>query len=441
MISLESFLKKHKLSVGDRVRVTTGKGKTEGTIIPSTNGFLDLKLDSGYNVGIELGKINSLEKLGREKSVGKPAVKKAKQDSSLPPVSIVHTGGTVASRVNYKTGGVIAGFNAEDIVSMYPELSKIASIRSVFVENIMSEDITFKHYSKIASAIKKEVKKGTRGIIVTHGTDTLHYTAAALSFMFKELPVPVLLVGSQRSSDRPSSDAGLNLTCAVRFIAQTDFAGVAICMHSSSSDSKCSIIPGTRARKMHSSRRDAFKAINSRPVAEIDFNSGKIVFNSKDYLKRSNSKKCNALDKFEPRVAILKARPNMFPEEFDFYRKNKFNGLILEATGIGHMPINTKENEENRKALKKLIDSGCIVGVTTQCIYGRVHETIYTNTRNLKALGTIFLEDMTSETAFIKLAWLLGNFDKKRATELMSENLRGEISKRRLIEKFEPGNF
>lgn len=439
MVSAESFQKKHKLSTGDRVRVKTSNGETEGTVLPSEHGFLDLKLDSGYNAGIKIEKINSLEKLGREKSIGKPAVKKTKQDPSLPVVSIVHTGGTVASRVNYKTGGVIAGFNAEDIVSMYPELSEIARIKSVFVENIMSEDITFKHYPKIASAIIKEIEKGARGVIVTHGTDTLHYTAAALSFMFKKLPVPVLLVGSQRSSDRPSSDAGANLACAARFITQTDFAGVALCMHSSSSDSRCSIISGVRARKMHSSRRDAFRAVNSKPIAEVDFNSGRIYFNSKDYLKSSNSKKCKVLEKFEPRVGILKARPNMFPEEFDFYRKNKFKGLILEATGIGHMPVNTMENRKNKKALKKLVDSGCIVCVTTQCIYGRVHETIYTNTRNLKALGTIFLKDMLAETAFIKLAWLLGNFDSKKAAELMPENLRGEISERRLMRKFKPG--
>jgi len=438
MPKIEPFLKKHELSVGDRVRVETAKGSVVGTVIPSTRGFLDLKLSSGYNAGIEIKKIKSVKKLGREKSIGKPVAKKIEQDSSLPIVSIVHTGGTVASRVNYKTGGVIAGFDAEDIISMYPELSSIASIKSVFVENIMSEDITFRHYQKIAHAIKKEVERGVTGIIVTHGTDTLHYTAAALSFAFEKLPVPVILVGSQRSSDRPSSDAGMNLICASRFIAQSDFAGVALCMHSTSSDSKCTILPGTRARKMHSSRRDAFKPINSRPIAEVDYASGKITFTTTDYPRKPPSKECVLKDKFEPRVGIIKARPNMFPEEFDFYRKAGFKGLILEATGIGHMPINTRENAGNKKALKKLIDSGCVVCVTTQCIYGRVHETIYTNTRNLKSLGTIFLHDMTSETAFIKLAWLLGNFDKKKAAELMPENLRGEISERRLAGEFEP---
>ncbi len=438
MPKIESFLKKHKLSVGERVRVETVNGSVVGTVIPSARGFLDLKLDSGYNAGIETRKIKSVKKLGKEKSIGKPVARKVEPDSSLPIVSIVHTGGTVASRVNYKTGGVIAGFDVEDIVSMYPELSKVASIRSVFVENIMSEDITFRHYQKIGRAIKKEVEEGAGGVIVTHGTDTLHYTAAALSFAFEKLPVPVILVGSQRSSDRPSSDAGMNLVCAARFIAQSDFAGVALCMHSTSSDSRCSILPGTRARKMHSSRRDAFKAINSKPIAEVDYGSGEITFTGADYPRESSLKECVLKDKFEPRVGILKARPNMFPEEFDFYRNNGFRGLILEATGIGHMPINTRENAGNKKALKNLIDSGCIVCVTTQCIYGRVHETIYTNTRNLKSLGAIFLQDMTSETAFIKLAWLLGNFDKKKAAELMSKNLRGEISERRLVGEFEP---
>ena len=189
---------------------------------------------------------------------------------------------------------------------------------------------------------------------------------------------------------------------------------------------------------MHSSRRDAFKAINSKAIAEVDYNSGEIKFLSKDYPRKASQEKINLLSKFEPMVAILRSRPNMLPEEFSFYQKNGFKGLILEATGIGHAPINIPENEENRKALKSLIDSGCIVCVTSQCIYGRVHGSIYTNSRRLKDLGTIFLEDMTTEAAFIKLAWLLGNSPKK-AAELMSKNLRGEISERRLSGEFKPG--
>jgi len=437
MVSIDSFMKKYSLKQGDRVQVQADKRLIEGNVMPSKSNFLDLKLDSGYNAGIELSKIKSVKKIGKEKGIGKAKIQKIRQDSSLPLISIVHTGGTIASRINYKTGGVVAGFNAEDILSMYPKLARTARINCVFVENIMSEDLGFTHYPKIARAIKKEIENGSQGIIVTHGTDTLHYTAAALSFALEELPVPVLLVGSQRSSDRPSSDAGMNLICAARFITKTDFSGVALCMHSNSSDLNCAILPGTRTRKMHTSRRDAFKAINSTPIAEVNYDNGEIKFNSKNYAKKNNSKKCVVKDKFEKKVGVLRARPNLQPEEIEFFRKAKFKGLIIESTGIGHMPMNTKETAPNKKALKKLIKSGCIVCVTSQCIYGRVHESIYTNSRALSELGTIFLEDTTTETALVKLAWLLGN-NPKKAADLMKENLRGEISTRRLGGEFNP---
>lgn len=439
MKSVKALLEEFSVKEGDKVRVRSGEEEFVGKIIPSKKNSLNLKLDNGYNVGIEAKKIDSIKKIGSEKRVGKASAKKTKQDSELPLISILHTGGTIASRVDYKTGGVIASFTTEDILSMFPELTEHVRIDSVLIGNIMSEDLRFKHYKQIARAIEKEIKKGARGIIVTHGTDTMHYTAAALSFMFEELPVPTLLVGAQRSSDRPSSDAAMNLLGASRFITQSDFGGVGICMHSNTSDKKCNILPGTKTRKLHSSRRDAFQPVNSKPIAEIDWNSGKIEFLSDNYRKKSGDKKVKILDKFEERVGILKGRPNMHPEEFSFFEENNYKGLILEATGIGQMPINTKENKQNKKALKSLIDSGCIVGVTSQCIFGRVHENIYTNCRHLKELGTIFLEDMTSETAFIKLSWLLGNFNQKKASELLNKNLRGEISKRRLIEEFGPG--
>jgi len=432
-----SFLKKFSVSEGDKVKAVLEDGSYTGIIIPSKKGYLDLKLDTGYNIGLEPAKIKSIEKLPGEKKLAKAEVKKAAQNPSLPMVSIVHTGGTIASRINYETGGVIASFNIDDILTMFPELTKIARIDSVFFANLMSEDLLFSDYGKIAKAIEKEIEKGASGVIVTHGTDTLHYTAAALSFILEGLPIPVLLVGCQRSSDRPSSDAGMNLVCAARFITQTDFAGVALCMHSSSQDSKCSVIPGTRARKMHTSRRDAFKAINSSPIAEIDYNSGEIKFLSKDYSRKSKAKP-KLLPKFEEKVAILRSRPNLLPGEFSFYKENGYKGLILEATGIGHAPINIEKDAANLEALKALIDSGCLVCVTSQCLYGRVHGSIYTNSRRLKDLGTVFLEDMTTETAFIKLAWLLGNSPKK-AAELMPKNLRGEISERRLSGEFQPG--
>ncbi len=435
---LESFLKRYSLKYGDIVLLEFEGEEFQGTVLPDSNPHtLVLKLSNGYNAGFELEKISKVKKLGSGKKAGKPVEKKIKQTMNSPKISILHLGGTVASRVNYERGGVIASFTPSELLSKFPELLKIAQIKPVFIENIMSEDILFSHYSKLARVVKEEIESGVDGIIVTHGTDTLHYSAAALSFIFSKLPIPVLFVGSQRSSDRPSSDAADNLLNAAFFIASTDFAGCAVCMHDSSSDGFSVILPGTRTRKMHSSRRDAFRAINAEPIAKVNWQKKTVSFFSRNFARKKKVLGIELLDKFEPRVGILYAHPNLLSEEIDFFRKNKYKGLVLMATGIGHMPINTRENERNLKALSMLIKSGCIVCVTTQCIYGRVHENIYTNTRRLHSLGALFLEDMLPETAFIKLAWLLGN-EPQNARELMVKNLRGELSERRLGGEFKP---
>ncbi len=436
---LREFLKKHSLEYGDVISLEFEGRQFRGTVLPDSNpSTLVLKLENGYNSGFDLGLVGKVRKLGSGKGVSKEMEVKVKTLSGLPRVSILGMGGTVTSRVNYEIGGVITDFTPAELLSKFPELAKIARTAPVLVENIMSEDVLYSHYSKLARAIKKEIDSGADGVIVTHGTDTMHYTAAAVSFIFSALPVPVLFVGSQRSSDRPSSDAADNLLNAVYFIANSDWTGVALCMHNSTNDNVSAILPGTRTRKMHTSRRDAFKAIDSELIALVNFKEEKIEFLSKERARKKKGGKFVLKDRFEERVGMLYSHPVILPEQIEFFRKNKYKGLVLMATGIGHMPINTKGTEKNRKALKALIDSGCIVCVTSQCLYGRVHENIYTNARRLHELGTVFLNDMLPETAFIKLAWLLGN-EPKRAAELMPENLRGELSERRLGGEFKPG--
>ena len=187
---------------------------------------------------------------------------------------------------------------------------------------------------------------------------------------------------------------------------------------------------GTKVRKCHTSRRDAFKAVNDTPIAFVDYKTGSIDFKKKDYEKKSKSKKLVLKDKFEEKVGLLKTHVNMQPEIFEFFEKNNYKGLVLEATGIGQAPTNTKEHEKNYAALQKFIKKGGVVVLTSQCIFGRVHPTIYTNCRRLSNIGIVFGEDMLAETAFVKLAWLLGNFKAPEAKELVGKNLRGEITKR-----------
>jgi glutamyl-tRNA(Gln) amidotransferase subunit D len=312
---------------------------------------------------------------------------------------------------------------------MFPELLTIAQIDSKLIRNMWSGDMRFAHHNIMANAVAAEVKKGVKGIIITHGTDTLGYTAAALSFILENCPIPVILVGAQRSSDRGSSDAGINLIAAAQFITETDFAGVAICMHENMDDNNCLILPATKTRKMHSSRRDAFKAINSRPIARVK-KDGSVEKIS----KHAQPKGTFTVKSIEEnlKIGLLSFHPNMFAQEIENY--SNFDGLILQGTGLGNGPVDvidnkTKEHDKILKTLIKLAKKIPLV-MTTQCLFGRVQMDVYAYGRKLQDAGIIGNHtDMLPETAFIKLAWLLSNH-KKDAKKLMTENLRGEISKR-----------
>ena len=243
---------------GDKVLIKTDTKSYEGTLMPNEEtDAIVIKLSNGYNIGIRPDKVRELKVIEKLKPT-KEAKEPLRQNKNLPKITILHTGGTIASKVDYKTGGVVARFSPEEILRMFPELRDIANIDSRLISNMFSEDMRFAHYSLMAKEIEKEIQKGVCGIILTHGTDTMTYTSAALAFMFEGLPIPVVLVGAQRSSDRGSSDAAVNLLCAAEFIAKTDFAGVAICMHENMSDNSCVILPATKTKKLHTSRRDAF---------------------------------------------------------------------------------------------------------------------------------------------------------------------------------------
>lgn len=414
---------------GDKVKVITKKETVEGILMPSfDDNTLLLKLETGYNMGFNKKDVTKITIV--EKAQTQPSAKKEQTtpNKNLPTISILHTGGTIASKVDYKTGGVIASFTTEDFLQMFPEVKTIANIKSNHVSNMMSEDMRFSHYQTIAQAIKKEIKEGANGVIIGHGTDTLAITAAALSFMFENLPIPIIIVGSQRSSDRGSTDAAMNLICATEFIAKTDFVGVAICMHASENDTNCFILPATKSRKMHTSRRDAFKAINDTPIAVIDYNTKNIQF-LKEYSKKSQVKEKLVLkDQFEEKIAVIRTYPNMSPVLFDALVDKKFKGMVLESTGIGQAPTNIPENLPNYKALQQFIKQGGIIVLTSQCIFGRVHADIYSNCRRLKDIGIIFGEDMLTETAHVKLAWLLGNYKPDEVKKLLPQNMRGEIN-------------
>lgn len=440
--AIQRLLRKNKTGVGGRVVVKKGKIVFEGMLMPSSGaGTLAIKLDSGYNVGIKFEKGVDIKKskapepenIKAEKRFELGSYAKAaeqKIDKSKPNISILHTGGTIASRVDYRTGGVVSKFSPEDLLAMFPELSQMANVKTRLVFSIMSESMRFSNYQTMAKEIKKEIENGADGVIVAHGTDTMHYTSAALAFMLQNLSVPVILVGAQRSSDRGSTDAAQNLISAAYFIAHSDFAGIAICMHENMDDGNCLILPACKTRKMHTSRRDAFRPINSLPWARVNYSDNKIEFIKNDYRKKDKKRKIEMKTEMEEKIALVKTTTNTDPSLIDFFVGKKYKGLVLEGTGLGHVP------DILLSRLKNAVEKGMVVCMASQTIYGRVNMNVYSPQRDLLNIGIIPCDDMLPETAFIKLAWLLGNFPTKNAKELVRKNLSGEISERTKTDEF-----
>ena len=424
---------------GDYVRVILKDGPAyEGVLIPSEPSTVVVKLESGYNVGLSASRVHRIEHVAKRKEAAKEKLPPHKPKPGLPTIAILHTGGTIASRVDYETGGVVARYTPEDLIAMFPELGDIANISSRLVSNMQSEEMRFAHYNIMAKEVAKELAKGADGVIITHGTDTLHYSAAGLSFVLQGLNAPVLLVGAQRSSDRGSSDAAMNLICAARFIAKSDFAGVAVCMHSSMADNAAWILPGTRCRKLHTSRRDAFKPVNSEPWAHVHYKTGAVEFLRKDYPKKKKGANAKiALKLFNERlkIGLIKTHTNMFASEFLAFKS--FDGLVIEGTGMGHAPITrldsaTEEHARIARAIEGLAKRMSVV-LASQCIFGTVDMNVYSPQRRLLAMGVFGnYSDLTPETAFIKLAWMLSTFpkEKKNFPTLFAKDHAGEYTSR-----------
>ncbi len=424
---------------GELVEISTSTQVFKGVFIKEEKDFLVIKLGSGYNIGVAKRNIKSKKSTGRV-SPPKEEAKKEKPNPKLPLISILHTGGTIASKVDYSTGAVIAKFTEADILRLFPEIKELANIKSTLVRNMQSEMIRFAHYNILARAVKQEAEKGADGIILTQGTDTIPYTSTALAFALEGIGIPVIIVGSQRSSDRGSTDSAMNLLSAVHFMVKSDFSGVAICMHENPEDETCLVLPACKTRKMHTSRRDAFRPINALPIARINVKKKKIEFIS-EYAKKDKKKKINLkLFNEKLKVGLVKPHIQMFASEILTYKH--FDGLVIELLGIGHVPSMkvdefTKENEKIMKAIEHVAKRMPVV-VAPQTIYGRINMNIYTPGRQLMDAGVIGnYTDMTPETAFIKLAWLLSNYKKREEIkELFEKNLRGEISDRSEKEHF-----
>jgi glutamyl-tRNA(Gln) amidotransferase subunit D len=423
------LLKQADCDIGDIIKVTS-KGKVfEGILIPRAElgegTIVIVKMKSGYNVGIKVTKEVEVEKVGKgtKPTFASPPI--PKQNPTLPHVVIMSTGGTIASRVDYRTGAVRSALSARDLYGVVPELSDIAQVDTEIVFSLYSENITQKHWTELAQTVSKRIEQGVDGVVIAHGTDTMAYTSAALSFALQNLPVPVILVGAQRSSDRPSSDAATNLIGAVKAAGEAPFAEVALAMHETVSDAAIIVHRGTKVRKCHTSRRDTFKSINGFPIAKVK--DLQVTMQTDLYQRRDAKKKMVLKPNFCEKVALVKFYPGLDPAVIDFYVEKGVKGILLEGSGLGHV------SKFCFDAIKNAVAKGVVVALASQCIWGRVNMNVYDTGRDLLSFGVVPLDDMFPETGLVKLMWVLGQTaDIEEAKRLLKTNIAGEFSPRTL---------
>ncbi|MGC9204289.1 MAG: Glu-tRNA(Gln) amidotransferase subunit GatD [Thermoplasmata archaeon] len=403
---------------GDLVEIKNKKGIFRGIVMPrhafSGEDIIILKLDNGYNIGIKVDDETNIKIIS--KGLSKKTERKSKINENGIPVSVLGTGGTIASYIDYSTGAVKPAVSQEELLLAIPEIEENYRIKSRTIFSILSENMKVKNWKVIAEEAFKDLDD-SRGIIIPHGTDTMAYTASALAFMIQNLPSPIILVGAQRSSDRPSSDAYLNLIYSLKLV-ETDLGEVVISMHGSTSDTFVQVHRGVRARKMHTSRRDAFRSINEKPIAIIE---NEVRFIS-SYRKRSGPPVLRT--GMDEKVALLYYYPNMDPEIL-LDIGSRMHGIIIAGTGLGHV------SNDMIPVIRDLVSRGVFVGVTSQCLYGSVNLNVYSTGREMIIAGAVPLKDMLPEVAYVKLMWVLENYPGEERDKML-QNLVGEISERRV---------
>jgi len=423
---IENILRNANAEEGDLVEIEVDDEKIKGVLMPhhefSDKNIIIVKLSNGYNIGIDGRKDIKIRVLEKKK---KKAVKKKviPFDPAKPTVSVIGTGGTIACYVDYRTGAVHPATSAEDLSFSVPEIFDICNVKAKIAFQMLSENLKVSHWQTLAREVANAFNnERVSGVVIPHGTDTMGYTSAALSFMLKNLSGPVVLVGAQRSSDRPSSDAAQNLLSAVTVAAKSDLGEVVVVMHGEISDTFTYIHRGTRVRKMHTSRRDAFKTINEKPLGKIEY--GRIELTGG--YRGKTSGKVVVDDKMDDDVALVYFYPGM--KEQDLPDKK---GLVIMGTGLGHI------STDLIKRIRELIDNGSVIVMTSQCIFGRVNMRVYSNGRELLKAGVISGEDMLPEVAYVKLMWALAHAkDRDDVAKIMHTNIAGEISGRTIYTPF-----
>lgn len=410
-------------SAGARVGDTIEAGGLSGRVMPryegGDDGIVVLKLPSGYNVAVATGRLAAPRVTARAAGpAARPARAPPAPAQGLPSILLVSTGGTIASRIDYVTGAVTPALDAAGLAESVPELAAIARIEPRIAMSEHSENIEPAHWEAIATAIR-DGAAGHDGVIVAHGTDTMQHTASYLSFALAGLRPPIVLVGAQRSSDRPSSDAAENLAAAARLIASSPGPGVLVAMHEGPSDGRVSCHWGTRVRKRHTSARGAFETVGGPPAFTV----------TRDGIERPAAPRRASSPARGPRIgvdaraALLKYHPGMDGGVIDGLVASGCRAIVLEGTGLGHV------GRPLHGAISRAVGAGTLVMMCSQCGDGEVNMNVYESGRELQNLGVVPLRDMLAETALAKAMWALSQeATREGAARLMLENVASEMS-------------
>ena len=418
-MSAKKFITDNGAEVHDRVRIETGDLTYEGLILPKHNfsedNIIIIKLDNGYNIGIstENAKMTLISKAEKKDTV----THTKKENKELPDISILGTGGTIASFVDYKTGAVSPAITAEQLVNSVKALDEVANVSAEPLFSLASEDMKPEHWEGMANKVKEMHDKNNHGIVIGHGTDTMSYSAAALSFQLPEISNPVVFTGAQRSPDRPSSDAHLNLVGAAK-VAMSDLGEISIAMHETTNDENVAIWRGNRARKAHSSKRDAFRTPNEGPLGIV---KDKIEWKDK---YRSTVENTTIQAGFDENIGMVWSHPGLKIEDWENIVSRK-NGVVIAGTGLGHI------NSDLLGAIEKT-SKDIPVAMSSQCLSGSTNLNVYRNGRKLLESGVIETYDMLPETALVKMMWL-SKHHQDNVRDMMGQNLVGEISNSRKL--------
>ena len=418
----KNYIENYGLGIGDKIKVNKEDISYTGILLDrpedADDGYLVIKLSSGYNIGVAIENTTAeLIEKGEKPKIGFGETE-IPHDDSKQNISIVSTGGTVSSVIDYRTGAVHPAFTASDLVKANPELLDYANYNVKALYNILSEDMKPEYWVKAAEEIANDISDGADGVVIAHGTDTMHYTSAALSFMLKT-PVPIIITGAQRSSDRPSSDANINLIDSV-VAAKSDIAEVCVCMHGSLN---------AKVRKMHTSRRDTFRSINAQPIAKIQ--NKQVNINPEYAYTKRGENELELNTSIEEKVGFIKSFPGISKDYIEYHIDKGYKGLVIEGTGLGHVPNDLIDS------FKRAQDENIPIIMTSQCLYGRVNMNVYSTGRNILDAGVISGLDMTPETTYVKLCWALGQSDDYiKVKDIMQTNVAGEFSEKSTIKDF-----